>query len=185
MAAKKEKSPETDDPSTVISVDDREKIKELILKMETRVFDIEDLVPASYNPRVIDDEALNGLDESLSSLGYLQPIIVNVRDNKNVIVGGHQRYKVLLRKGVKQVECVIVDVDLETEKAMNISLNNPEISGRWDLNKLEPLLAELHADIPNFDQLQLSVLEASLDLNMEDFGNFDEEDEDKEEKEKS
>ena len=77
-----------------------EQIEDIILKMETKVFLLEDLSPAEYNPRFIDDEALNGLDESIVTFGYLQPIMVNIRDKKNSIVSRHQRYKVLKKKGI-------------------------------------------------------------------------------------
>lgn len=154
-------------------------IEEIVLTMNRRVFNLEDLNPAKYNPRTIDDESLNGLGESLSDFGYIQPIIVNIRDNLNIIVGGHQRYKILKKKGILKAECVIVDVDQIKEKAMNISLNNPEISGRWDLNKLELLTAELKDEIENFDQLRLDSLELSLDLNNIEFNDYDEEDEDR------
>ncbi len=158
-----------------------EEMKDLILKMETKVFDLNDLNPAKYNPRFIDQEALDGLDESLSSFGYIQPIIVNTRDGANTIVGGHQRYKILKKKGVEKAECVTVDVDEITEKTMNVSLNNPEISGKWDLNKLEELTAEIRNEIPNFEELKLALLESNLEINIDEFGDFDEEDEEDEE----
>ena len=59
-------------------------------------FRMKDLNPAEYNPRVISDEALEGLTVSLMMFGCVEPIIVNVRDDRNVIVGGHQRHKGLM-----------------------------------------------------------------------------------------
>lgn len=43
--------------------------------------------------------------------------------------------------GYNEVECVIVDLNKNKEKALNIALN--KISGDWDNSKLEELLAEL------------------------------------------
>jgi len=163
---------------------DQKNLDNLVLSMETRVFKLDELNAAEYNPREIEKENLDGLSESLVSFGYLQPIVVNIRDNKNVIVGGHQRYKILILKGIKKAECVIIDVDDITEKTINISLNNPEIAGRWNLNKLEEQLAEIHELIPNFEDLQLSTLESGLELNSEDFDDFDQEDEEPEPKTK-
>lgn len=57
------------------------------------------------------------------------------------VIGGHQRLKVLKELGYTEVECVVVDLDQEKEKALNIALN--KISGDWDNDKLEELLAEL------------------------------------------
>lgn len=57
------------------------------------------------------------------------------------VIGGHQRLKVLKELGYTEVECVVVDLDQKKEKALNIALN--KISGDWDNDKLEELLAEL------------------------------------------
>ena len=58
---------------------------------------LKDMKPAEYNPRVISDEALAGLTKSLTRFGCVEPIIVNIRDDRNVIVGGHQRHKALMK----------------------------------------------------------------------------------------
>jgi len=64
------------------------------------------------------------------------------------LVGGHQRLKILISQGVKEVEVSVVDLPLEKEKALNIALN--KIQGRWDEDKLAQLLEELKL-IPDFD----------------------------------
>lgn len=150
---------------------------------EIRKFRLSELNPAPYNPRRIDDEALAGLDNSLTTIQYLQHIVVNVRDDRNIILGGHQRFKVLLRHGIEEADCVVVDVDEDMEKVINITLNNPEISGQWDLDKLEKLLAETKAYSEDlFRDLRLISLEESLDLNSSDFHDFDEEDDEEEDR---
>jgi DNA modification methylase len=116
-----------------------------------REFKLSELIPAAYNPRTISDEALAGLGASLERFGCVEPIVVNVRGGKNVIVGGHQRYKVLqkmLRPGQKIV-CVTVDLAKAEEKLLNISLNNPAIQGRFieDIaGHIEKLRGELGDD---------------------------------------
>lgn len=154
--------------------------EKIMLNLEK--FKLSDLNPSKYNPRIIDDDALNGLGESIETFGYLDPLVINVRDGKNTIVSGHQRFKILLKQDIEDIECVVVDVDEDEEKAINISLNNPEIQGRWDLDKLETLLADLKESIPNFEDLKLSLLESTLELNIEDFSDFDSEDEEKDKK---
>jgi ParB-like nuclease domain. len=59
------------------------------------------------------------------------------------VVGGHQRLKVLLDLGQTEIDCVVVDLDLQREKALNLALN--KIQGEWDENKLAELMAELDA----------------------------------------
>ena len=55
---------------------------------------ITDIEPASYNPRTINNEQYDKLSRSIQEYGLVDPIIINLQNNK--IIGGHQRYKVLL-----------------------------------------------------------------------------------------
>ncbi|WP_304683916.1 site-specific DNA-methyltransferase [Ileibacterium valens] len=72
----------------------------------------------------------------------MDPLIWN--EKTGTVVGGHQRLKVLQDLGVKEVECVIVDFDLEKEKALNVALN--KISGDWDKEKLGLLITDLQGE---------------------------------------
>jgi len=154
-------------------------LKSKIISPIIKSFKLKDLNPAPYNPRSIDEEALEGLGESIVQLGYLQHIVVNIRDDNNIILGGHQRFKILLKEDVKEIDCVVVDVDVETEKIINLSLNNREIEGEWDLDKLEKLLAEARDHSEDlFNSLRLNSLEETLDLNSTNFDDFDNEDKD-------
>lgn len=55
-----------------------------------------DITPADYNPRQINDTQLSKLSKSIQDFGLVDPIIINLQNNK--IIGGHQRYRVLLDK---------------------------------------------------------------------------------------
>ena len=78
------------------------------------------------------------IKRSITEFGYVAPIIIN---NDMTVISGHQRLKVLEELGYNEVECVIVELNKNKEKALNIALN--KISGDWDNAKLEELLAEL------------------------------------------
>lgn len=109
--------------------------------MNIQKIKIEKLKPAEYNPRKDlkpEDEEYQKIKKSITEFGYVAPVIVN---SNMTVIGGHQRLKVLKELGYTEVECVIVDLDQEKEKALNIALN--KISGDWDNDKLEELLAEL------------------------------------------
>ncbi len=100
------------------------------------------LVPADYNPRKDlkpGDPEYEKLKRSLEEFGYVEPVIWNKATSH--VVGGHQRLKVLLDMGVTEVDCVVVEMDTEKEKALNIALN--KISGEWDKDKLALLIADL------------------------------------------
>lgn len=114
-----------------------------MIKPKRKTFKVEDLNPAKYNPRTISDDAKAGLKKSIDQFGYIQDIIVNIRDDKNIIVGGHQRLTAMELKPTDEIECTIVDLDEKDEKALNIALNSRHIAGDWDLGKLDDLLQEI------------------------------------------
>ena len=116
--------------------------------MEIRKIPIEKLNPAAYNPRKDlkpGDPEYEKLKRSMQEFGYVEPIVWNKRTGN--IVGGHQRYKMLLDMGMQEVDCVVVDLDETKEKALNLALN--KIQGDWDYPKLKDLLLEL--DTGEFD----------------------------------
>ena len=54
-------------------------------------FRLDQLQPADYNPRMIDNEAMEGLKNFLSNFGCVEPIVVNTRDRKNIIICCNQK----------------------------------------------------------------------------------------------
>ena len=101
-----------------------------------------DLIPADYNPRKDlkpGDPEYDKLKRSMEQFGYVEPVIWNKATGR--VVGGHQRLKVLMDMGVTEVECVVVELDEDREKALNIALN--KISGDWDKDKLMLLISDL------------------------------------------
>jgi ParB-like chromosome segregation protein Spo0J len=103
------------------------------------------LNPAAYNPRKDlkpGDKEYEKLKRSIAEFGYVEPVIWN-RQTGNV-VGGHQRLKVLMDLGHAEIDCVVVDLDLQREKALNIALN--KVQGDWDESKLASLMADFDAE---------------------------------------
>lgn len=109
--------------------------------METAVMRLDDIQPAKYNPRIMlkpGDAEYEALKNSLEKFGVATPLIVN-RTTGN-LVSGHQRLKVLKEMGMTETEVVVIDVDADKEKLLNVALN--KIDGEWDFGKLEELFAE-------------------------------------------
>lgn len=141
--------------------------------MKIEKIKIEKLKPAEYNPRKDlkqEDEEYQKIKKSIIEFGYVAPVIVN---SNMTVIGGHQRLKILKELGYTDVECVIVDLDPNKEKALNIALN--KISGDWDNDKLEELLSELkQTDIDmdvtgfSFDEVE-NILKETLDSKEDDF----------------
>ena len=103
---------------------------------------VKDLLPADYNPRKDlkpGDPEYEKLKRSIEQFGYVEPVIWNKQTGR--VVGGHQRLKVLTDMGITEVDVVVVDMDTEKEKALNIALN--KISGEWDTEKLALVIADL------------------------------------------
>ena len=123
--------------------------------MDIQQVKLSEMRPAPYNPREMSAAALKGLERSLERFGYVEPIVWNKRTGN--IVGGNHRYKLLQEKGDEEATVVVVDYDEVTEKAANISLNNPGITGTYT-GELQPLLDELRVDLPEFEDLQLAEL---------------------------
>lgn len=137
---------------------------------------ISDLKYAEYNPRKRlkngDPEYIK-LRNSIEKFGYVEPVIVNERTGN--IVGGHQRITVLKDIGEKEADCVIVNLDEQDEKALNIALN--KISGEWDSVKLEEVLRDLKlneydVELTGFDLAEIDGLlglQQELEAEEDDF----------------
>jgi ParB-like chromosome segregation protein Spo0J len=103
---------------------------------------INELIPANYNPRkdlTENDKEYIKLKRSIQEFGYVEPIIYN--KSTGLVVGGHQRLKVLKDLGWDEVDVVIVELDDTREKALNVALN--KISGEFDTSKLKDLLNDI------------------------------------------
>jgi len=117
--------------------------------MKIQKISVNRINPAAYNPRkdlTPSDLEYKQLAKSIEEFGFVEPLVWNRRTDN--LVGGHQRFKILLAKGLKEVEVSIVDLSLEKEKALNVALN--KISGDWDEHKLALLLDNL-IKVPDFD----------------------------------
>ena len=130
--------------------------------MEIQKIPAEKLKAAKYNPRKDlkpGDPEYEKLRRSFEEFGYVEPVIWNRRTGN--IVGGHQRYKVLTALGYKEIDCIVVDLDEQREKALNVALN--KISGEFDIPLLTDLLKGLNEDgfdvsLTGFDAAEIDEL---------------------------
>ena len=153
--------------------------------MEFEEIKITDIIPSNYNPRKISNTEYNKLSRSIDTFGVVDPIIINLRNNH--IIGGHQRYDVLLdehiadNKKYKTLQLIrLGDIgwvfpsndlkirSIEEEKALNIALN--KIQGEWNNEKLEDLFNDLSIEgvdltLTGFDKLEIKNLFKDVDVN--------------------
>lgn len=98
--------------------------------------EIDKLNEAEYNPRKISKKDYQNLKDSILKFGMVDPIIVNSNENrKNVVIGGHQRLKVWKELKKTHIPCVFVNLDIQSEKELNIRLNKN--LGEFDFELLE------------------------------------------------
>lgn len=147
--------------------------------MEIKKISVDKLNAAKYNPRVDlqpEDEEYKRLKRSIEVFGYVEPIIWNERTGN--IVGGHQRLKILISQGYKEIETSCINVSEEDEKVLNVSLN--KIKGRWDIDKLSDILQEFDEvdsiGLTGFEERELESLLTNYDhiqdLMEDDFSDY-------------
>jgi DNA modification methylase len=131
-------------------------------KMNIQTIPAAKLNPAKYNPRKDlkpGDAEYEKLRRSIEEFGYVEPVIWNERTGN--IVGGHQRYKVLTSLGYTEIECVVLDIDEQRERVLNVALN--KIGGEFDIPLLTDLLHNLSEDgfdvsLTGFDAVEMEDL---------------------------
>jgi ParB-like chromosome segregation protein Spo0J len=92
---------------------------------------INDLKFADYNPRQMSEKQVEDLKRSITEFGMVEPIVVNQHpDRVNVIVGGHQRVRIMKLLGYTEAPVNFVNLPLDQEKKLNLRLNKN--TGSWD-----------------------------------------------------
>ena len=105
---------------------------------------ISDLIPADYNPRKLTEKSTKDLSTSLTRFNLADPLVIN---SNNRIIGGHQRLKILVEKGVKEVDVRSPsrELTLVEEKELNLRLNKN--LGEWDFDLLSDFDEDLLKDV--------------------------------------
>lgn len=117
--------------------------------MIVRKIPIEYIKEAAYNPRKDlkpGDAEYERIKRSIEEFDLVEPLVWN--EHNGVLIGGHQRLKVLKERGDHEADVSVVNIkDPQRERALNIVLN--KANGEWDFPRLKELLIEL--DDGNFD----------------------------------
>lgn len=130
---------------------------------------------ASYNPRVISEEARKKLKKNLQTVGLLGGVVWNTRTGN--LVSGHQkvsimdavnRYNPETGDNDYEFRVEVVDFDEKTEKEQNLFMNNKSVQGQYDDDMLRAMLSD-GIDYTNagFEELDLQL------LGLGDYGDFD------------
>lgn len=120
------------------------------------------LNPAPYNPRRMDDDAMQRLKRGIAEFGLVDPLIARREDG--LLIGGHQRLRACTELGWTTVPVIYLSgVDDQRAAALNVLLNNPHAQGEWDMSKLAELLSTLDAEgfdasLTGFNDMELTEL---------------------------
>ncbi|WP_409177482.1 ParB N-terminal domain-containing protein [Brevibacillus fortis] len=111
------------------------------------------------------DPEYEKLKRSIQEFGYVEPLVWNEQTGN--LVGGHQRFKILVEQGTTEIEVSVVSLDEIQEKVLNVALN--KISGDWDEEALATLLSELHEagvdiDLSGFDEVDLKRMLGDIEI---------------------
>lgn len=142
-----------------------DRLKELLFATESVTLNRSDIKFSDYNPRVISKEGKAALKRSLKKFGVVGGIVVN-KQTGYTIVGGHQKVSILDEickydpndpSTDYSLRVEVGDWDITTEKELNIALNNPNVGGDWDFDKLASL-------VPDIDYKNAGLTESDLSM---------------------
>ena len=122
---KKEKTTEKVEKKTDTIVET--KVETTTLKAKSLIIKLEDLVPFKDHPyKVIENESMIELTESISVHGILNPLLVcplESEDGKYEIISGHRRFFAAQKLGLKKVPCTVHFIDRDAATVMMVDSN--------------------------------------------------------------
>ena len=101
----------------------------------TKEYPLNSIIFSEYNPRQLTKDQHKDLKDSIERFGIVDPLIINThKDRENILIGGHQRLRIIKEMGYDKVPCVEVELSYDLEKELNIRLNKN--TGEWDWDAL-------------------------------------------------
>lgn len=96
-------------------------------KLETRK--LKDLSEFTKNPRRISKEQALHLERSIKNFGQCQPLVIN---SDGLIIGGHQRYRVMKRLKFKEAQVYVPERELSDKQLHELNIRLNKNTGYWD-----------------------------------------------------
>jgi ParB-like chromosome segregation protein Spo0J len=118
-----------------------------------------DLTQYNRNARLHSNAQLDEIEASMLEFGWTRPIII---DENNMILAGHGRYMVAMRRSMQQVPCIVKSGLTQEEKIAYIIADNALAElAHWDEEALAIELIELK------DQIDLTVTGFNFEFDLE------------------
>lgn len=121
--------------------------------MKTELIKIKDLKHYKLNAKRHPPEQIEGLCEAIRRFGFIQPIVI---DSKNEIIIGHGRHMAATKLGLEEVPCVRMENLTEAEVRTLRLFDNRISETGWDNEILIEELSTLDAD---FSELKVDFSE--------------------------
>jgi len=126
---------------------------------------VKDLIPADYNPRILLPKDRQDLEESIKKFNDVEPVIINIGNRNNVLVGGHQRISIYADLEKKEIDVRVPNRELTIEEETELNLRLNKNVGSWDWGKLK--------DFEVNKLLQVGFGDEELSDMWDDVGTFD------------
>lgn len=144
--------------------------------IEIKTIKLNNIKPSKNNPREIDLEGKEILEKSINTFGLVEPILINLKNNENRIISGHQRYNILLNQQKTEndtlhliqfgdIGWVFKDTELnitdDEETQLQIMLNNHQ--GHYNKNQLKDIIKKIElkgidTSLTGFKKIELEKL---------------------------
>jgi len=108
---------------------------------------VSDLAKAEYNPRKLTEKEREDLERSIDEYGVVVPVVVNVGDREDVLIGGHQRIRIYQDRGFDEVEVRVPSRELTEPEEKNLNLRLNKNTGSWDYEKLAEMEMEILLEV--------------------------------------
>lgn len=140
-----------------------------IKQSETRIIWRSEITPASYNPRSITKDARKGLKSNVKEHGFIGGFVWNEQTGN--LVSGHQKldiadeankYNPDTKENDYQLKVEVINVDLKTEKELNIFFNSKAVQGEMDYKKLAQIFPDIDAALAGLDDVDISMIEIEM-----------------------
>lgn len=96
---------------------------------------------------------------SLTAFGQVEPLVVQAKTGR--VIGGNGRLEVMLSLGMKEADCVELDIDDHKATTLAIALNRTAKTSEWDDETLASLLQSMddaEREVAGFTEEDLSEL---------------------------
>lgn len=109
-----------------------ENLESILKNIIPELYGIKEIKPYEKNAKLHDETQINNVAESIKQFGFVQPIVI---DNKNEIIIGHCRYEASKKLKLDKVPCVKVDLPEDKVKELRL-LDNKLNESAWDFSLL-------------------------------------------------